>query len=192
MPERIVEAICLPNSFDAVGDTSPFMARMKHRASKDFRWSTSRALEDAMYLAYWSYVFQRDQDALETCTFLTQYAFADNHKLWGWVERTLALQARLLHSVGETELARACIERIRVAGFVEARLEGRLTSGYQRNIAHTQSDGRKTSERDWRAIYATELCVLIELGGSSVLPVAQLEELWQENLSWLRACVGVT
>ncbi len=57
------------------------MARMKDRAAKNFRWTAKRPLEDAMYLAYWSYVFGRDDDALQVCEFLSQFQFSGDYKV---------------------------------------------------------------------------------------------------------------
>ena len=164
------------------------MVRIKDRAAKDFKWAVSRSLENSMYLAYYSYVFGRRNDALEVCKFLSQFQFTDDFQLWGWVERTLALQSRILRLFGRTQEAAECVSRIWEAGFVETRLSGSLLG--TRNLDIAISDGRKTSERDHRAVRLTELCAVIELGGSEELPVDTLEVWFQENLTRLQELIG--
>ena len=180
----------LPAVFNSQGEPVKFMARMKDRAAKNFRWTAKRPLEDAMYLAYWSYVFGRNDDALQVCEFLSQFQFSGDYNLWTWIEASLALEARLLRTFGRQQKAAECVARIRATGFVEARLDGVLLSGKERNIGYAVSDGDKIRERNWRAIMMTELCVVIELGGSQELPVQRLEVMFQENVLRLQELVG--
>ena len=75
-----------PPAFDGDRETAKFLARMKRRASKDFGWSCSRSLEDAMYLAYWLNVFGEDHQALDVCEFLGEAQFTGDTRLWTWIE----------------------------------------------------------------------------------------------------------
>ena len=181
----------LPPVFDSDGEPVKFMARVKNRAAKNFRWTSMRPLENAMYLAYWSYVFDRNEDALQVCEFLSLFQFSGNYNLWTWIEHSLALEARLLRSSNKHQEAADCVARIRAAGFVETRLDGSLLTGKDRNINDAVADGNKTRERDWRVLLMIELCVLIELGGSQQLPIGQLEYRLQENLVQLQRLVDV-
>jgi len=180
----------LPPVFNSQGEPVKFMARIKDRAAKDFRWTAKRPLEDAMYLAYWSFVFGRSDDALQVCEFLAQFEFSGDYNLWTWIEASLALEARLLRALRRKQEAAECIARVRTAGLVEERLDGVLLTRYQRNVSDTFSDGNRTRERDWRAIMLTELCVIVELGGSQQSPVQPLEVMFQENVSRLQELVG--
>jgi len=182
----------LPAVFDDQTESIAFMARMKQRASKQFRWTSSRCLEDAMYLAYWSFVFYREEDALQVGAFLSDYQFNGNYRLWGWVERALALNSRLLRAQGKTEQAEEYRQRIHKVEYGEGCLSGQILSIYERNIAQVSAQGSASRVREWRAIYATELCLVIELGGSPELPLEQMEAKWQDNLSHLRLSVGAT
>lgn len=178
----------LPAVFSSQDEPIKFMARVKDRAARNFKWTVSHSLEHGMYLTYYSYVFGRRSDALKACEFMSQFQFAGDFQLWGWVEHTLALEARLLRLSGRPQEAAECVSRIWKAGFVETRLSGSLLG--TRNLDIAISDGRKIAERDWRAVRLVELCTVIELGGSEELPVQTLEVLFQENLLRLQELVG--
>jgi len=180
----------LPPVFNSQDEPVKFMARMKARAAKDFRWTAKRPLEDAMCLAYWSYVFGRNDDALQVCEFLSQLQFSGDYNLWTWIELSLALEARLLRTINRQQEAAECVARIWAAGFVEERLEGLLLNSKERNIDCAVSDGDKTRERNWRVLLMLELCIIRELGGSEQLPVQRLEDSFQLNLSRLQELVG--
>ena len=173
----------LPTVFSSQDEPIKFMARVKDRAAKNFKWTVSRSLEHGMYLAYYSYVFGRRSDASEVCEFMSQFQFAGDFQLWGWVEHTLALEARLLRFSGRPQEAAECVGRIRDASFVETRLNGSLLG--TRNLNAAISDGRKIAERNRRVLRLIELGTVIELGGSKELPVQILEILFQENLTRL-------
>ncbi len=180
----------LPSAFSSQDEPVKFMARIKARASKDFRWTTKRSLEDAMYLAYWSYVFGRNDDALQVCEFLSHLQFSGDYNLWTWIELSLALEARLLRTGNRQQEAAECIARIWAAGFVEERLAGLLLNSKERNINRSVSDDDKTRERNWRALLMLELCIIRELGGSEELPVQRLDDSFQANFSRLQELVG--
>lgn len=182
----------LPSVFDSHGEPVKFMARMKDRAAKNFRWTSKHPLEKAMHLAYWSYVFGRNDDALQVCDFLSQFQFSGNYNLWTWIECSLALEARLLRTADRHQEAAQCVARIRAADFVETRLDGSLLMNKDRNINDAVSDGNRIGERDWRVLMMVELCVVIELGGSQQLPIERLEHRFQENLVQLQRLVNVS
>jgi hypothetical protein len=172
------------------GDGShPFLARIKAKATKRFRWTSAAALRHATSAAYWCHVFRRDDEALEICTFLARYDFAGNYALWTPVESALALRARLLRSGRNAAEAGGCVQRIRDAGFVCDRLEGALLD---RNSALKVALERhsRAAERDARLLRLRELCFIIELGGSRTLPVQEAEADYQRNLARLRELAG--
>lgn len=177
----------LPSVFDSQGEPVKFIARMKDRAGKNFRWTAKRPLKDATYLAYWSFVFGRSDDALQVCEFLSPFEFSGDYNLWTWIERSLALHSRLLCASGKQQEAAVCVARIRNPGFVESRLEGSLLD--RRNLDAVIFDGAKTLERGYRMVLLGELCLLVELGGSESLPVQKLKGMFQENLSRLQELV---
>jgi hypothetical protein len=182
-----------PSAFDPKKETIPFLARMKKRAGKDFRWTRSRSLEAATLLAYWLHVFGKDDEALEVCAFVGQYEFAGNHDFWTWVESSLALQSRILRSRSQKEKSAQCIERIRAANFVQERLKGQLIygeNGYKVGAEDAQKEGDTKLEQEWRIAMVQELTVLIELGGSKRLSPEKLEKEYKDNLARLRELVG--
>ncbi|HLL60837.1 MAG TPA: DUF6707 family protein [Candidatus Nitrosocosmicus sp.] len=182
----------LPLVFNSEKEKIPFLARMKKRASKDFRWTRWRSLQNATLVAYWLYIFGKDKDALEVCRFVAQYQFDGDHNFWAWVESALALQARLFHSQRKEQEATQCIERIRAAGFVEDRLKGIMIygkKGYKEGIENAIADGDKILEREWRLAMIQELTVLIELGGSRKWPVSKLEKEFNDNLLRLQKLI---
>jgi hypothetical protein len=185
-----VPSISLPRAFDPRQETHKFLARAKTKASKNFRWTSSKCLSNATTLAFWSHVFGRDEDALEICRFLAQCQFTGNFSLWSSVELALALQSRLLRKLRQRAEARQCIKRIQEAGFVASRLKGDLLDRDYLKIAI--KEGRKILEREIRLRMLQELCFMIELGGSKTFPVASLERDYQETMNRLRNMVGAS
>ena len=60
----------LPVAFDATIESVKFLARAKQRAAKSFSFTKSSALQYAADLAFWLYLFGREDEALEVCEFL--------------------------------------------------------------------------------------------------------------------------
>jgi hypothetical protein len=167
----------------------PFLARLKARAARRFRWSSSASLRDVTRLAYWCHVFRRDDEALEVCEFLARYQFAGNYALWTPVELALALQARLLRRRRKKAAAAACARRMRDAGFVEERLRGSmLDPNSALKLALRRGD--PAAEREARLGRLGELCFIIELGGSKALPVSKAEADYRQNLARLLELAG--
>jgi hypothetical protein len=184
------DAIQLPPAFSASDEPIAFLARMKARASRNFRWTRGQALRDASLLACWCHVFRRDDEAMQVCAFLATFRFGGNYDLWTWIEGALALHSRLLRARGRHAEAGECVERILTAGFVGRRLHGVGLEGYVEGIRGAQERREKTTERDYRMLAARELCILVELGGSESLPVDVLERAFEKNLARLRELVG--
>jgi hypothetical protein len=111
-----MDRVALPSALLSQEESEPFLARLKARAAKRFRWSSSASLRNVTELAYWCHIFRRDGEALEVCAFLAQYQFAGNYALWTPVEFALALQARLLRKQRKKATAAGCARRIRDAG----------------------------------------------------------------------------
>jgi hypothetical protein len=185
-------AASLPSVFGPDGERDKFIARMKKRASKNFKWSAARSLEDAMYLAYWFYLAGREEEALEVCAFLGQYQFEGNFNLWGWVEKALALQSRILRARGRADEIKESLGRIRSAGFVDDRLKGILLDGHAENVRLAAKDKDLRREAAWRAVMALEQCLIIEMGGSKTLPIGELEVGFQANLIRLKDLNGLS
>jgi hypothetical protein len=185
----VAERVQLPAVFDPDRETDKFLTRIKKKAFKSFRWTSAQCLQNGDELAYWLYVFGRDEEALGVCRFLGQYQFAGNFSLWSPIERLLALQARLLQQRGEKDAATACVQRIRDAGFVASRLDGTLL--HDEDVARAIQNADKTSERNWRLVNLGEQCFLLALGGAQRLPAGNGERQLQDNLTGLRALLGV-
>lgn len=183
----------LPPAFLDEAEPHKFLSRLKKRASKNFKLTKSSSLENAFVLAYWLYVFGRDDEALEVCRFLGQVEFAGNFNIWSWVEKTLALQSRIVRLRGNKEESRRCVERIETACVVEARLKGSLLDGEngRRDCVRLATEsGDKTDERDCRHLLLSELTYVIEVGRPSWMAVRKLENEYSENLVRLREIVG--
>jgi hypothetical protein len=180
----------LPDAFDPNGETDTFLERLKKNASTKFSWK-QKSLEAAKQLAYWLYVFGKEDDTLEVCRFLGTYQFAGNFSLWSWVERTLALQARIARQRDQHDELAECVRRITAAGFVSSRLHGSLLEGHLEGIQRAVAAGDKTSQRNWSLVALGELCMLIELGGSDTWPTARLEQEFATILAQVRALLKV-
>ena len=137
-------------------------------------------------LAYWLFVFGKEDQSLEVCRFLGKYEFAGNFNLWSWVEFTLALQSHLVRQRDQGDESDKCLTRIRAAGSVESRLRGSLLGDKLERIKRAAAENDKTGERDWSQNALLELCVLIELGGSKTWPISALEREFQQIVSRLR------
>ena len=162
----MADAESFPIAFAADREADKFLAGVKKRAATKFSRKKQASLENAMRLAYWLYVFRKDDEALDVCRFLGTYEFAGNFNLWSWIEYTLALQSRIARQRGQDDESAECLHRIRAAGFVSSRLTGNLLDDKLECIRSAASAKNKTGERDWSLTALLELCVLIELGGS--------------------------
>ena len=187
----MANAESLPAAFDADRETDKFLAAVKKRAATKFSWKKQASLENAMRLAHWLYVFGKVEEALEVCRFLGKYQFTGNFNFWGWVEHTLALQARIGRQRGEHDEAAESMRRVRAAGVVESRLKGSLLVDKLDRVKRAAAAEDKTGERDWSLTALLELCVLIELGGSDTWPVATLEREFQQRVARLRTLLNV-
>ncbi len=179
----------LPPSFDPDKESDKFLIAIKKRASKNFKRTKKDPLENAKHLAYWQYIYGREDEALETCRFLGLSEFEGNFNLWCWVESALALQSRIMRMRGEKKEARQCLKRIKDAGFVEDRLKGRIVGNYRECIKRAIETKDKTLERDWNMLALEELCFIIEL--SKPGSAAAFEEQFSTHLSRLRQIVKI-
>ena len=127
----------VPSAFNFGKEHLPFLARAKKKAATKFRMSRAASRQNAVTLAYWLFVFHRDEDADEVCRFLGTAEFDGNFSLWSPVEQTLTLQARLARAAGQPGEATECVNRIRAAGFSSNRLTGTLLT----RIAGRRVDG---------------------------------------------------
>ena len=182
----------LPDAFDPDREKDKFLAASKQRASTKFSRKKAASLENSMHLAYWLFVFGKEDETLEVCRFLGTYEFAGNFNLWSWIEHTLALQSRIVRQRGQHDESAECLKRIRAAGFVESRLTGSLLNNKLDRIKSLAAEKDKTGERDWSMLALLELCVLIELGGSKTLPIATLEQEFQQIVARLRTILKVS
>ena len=191
-------SIELPAVFWPEEEPVKFLATLKRRVSKNFRWTSLRSLHDAVVLAYCLYVAGREDQALEVCRFLSPAPLPDkvNSCLWGWVQNSLALQSRLAHRRGLKAEAAECRERIWTVSLFEYRLTGKVLSDYERDIQDALDFAERCSvpigifmERSARLNALIELCVMIELGVSPDLTVPSPEEKLEENKARLQEMI---
>jgi hypothetical protein len=175
----------VPRVFNPEGETIKLLAKTKAKLWKSFKWSKAQSLYDAGALAVLLHVFGRDDETLAICRELGRIQFNGTYSLWSGVETALTLQSRLLRQQGETEEAEACVQRVRDAGYAEARLEGNLLD---RN--DSVKEATKTGDTKWelgaRFVQAKEIAFIIELGGSTKCPIEQMEQEWATNYTRLR------
>ena len=182
----------LPAVFAPGQESDKFLAGVKKRAGAKFSWKKQESLDNGSRLAYWLFVFRKEEQALEVCRFLGAYEFAGNFNLWSWIELALALQSRLARQGGRADESAECVRRIGAAGFVVSRLEGSLLSDKLECIQRAAEEKNKTGEREWCLVALRELCILIELGGSAPWPVAALEHEFERALNRLRVLLKVS
>ena len=184
----------LPSVFSPEEEPVKFLATLKRRTSKNFRWTSLWSLQDAVALAYCLYVAGREDQALEVCRFLSPAPLPDkvNSRLWGWVQNSLALQSRLAHQRGLDAEAAKCRERMRTVSLFEYRLTGKVLPVYEKDLQSALDDATRFSlpmERSARLNALIELCVMIELGVSPDLTVPSPEEKLDENKARLQEMI---
>ncbi len=175
-----------PKGFAANISESKFLNRIKKKAVKNFSWSSAKSLENASNLSYWLLVFDKENESLEVCEFLSKFQFNSNFNLWSWIEHSLALQSRIYRKRKKLNKASHCIDRIISAGFVKERLDGLFVEDREKQIKIAILDNDKWATREWIFLLLIEICILSELGGSSKLPIEILEMKFTENLQKLR------
>ncbi len=183
----------LPAAFDAQRESVKFLVRAKQRAAKNFSFTKSSSLQNAADLAFWLYLFGREDEALEVCEFLGECDFTGRYDLWGWIEESLALQSRILRHWKKKTQAEKCLDRIREVGFESMRLKGGLlvgedgTAGFLDQIQYCLDESDATGVRAWRLGAIKELCWMIELGGSKKWSVQKAEKELQSQFAELRS-----
>ncbi|MBJ6145928.1 DUF6707 family protein [Hymenobacter sp. BT559] len=176
----------------------PKVARLATSLAKSFKPTASDPLERAKNLAYLLYVHEQPDLCLQACQLLNDIAFQNNYNLWTWVELTLALEWKLRIDAGQPMQAQACAttiletfqigsetERLQKSAALKRRLTGSLLCDTQ--IAEAQRNGDKTAEKNWRMLQLGALLFIEALGGSSTLPVSELELQFAFNLAKLRS-----
>jgi hypothetical protein len=190
----MADALPVPAAFDPEREPVPFLARAKKKTATKFQMSSAACRHNAATLAYWLFVFHRDQEADEVCRFLGTTEFTGNFSQWSAIEEALTLQARLARAGGRPAKAAECVKRITETGYASSRLTGGLLTGKGgRRECIQEAIARKdeTGEREWRLRALIELCFMIELGGSKRYPVEALEEEFRQNLDALRVLLKV-
>ena len=175
----------------------PKVARLATSLAKNFKPTASDPLERAKNLAYLLYVHEQPALCLQVCQILNDIAFKNNYNLWTWVELTLALEWKLRVDAGQYVQAEVCAntirdtyqtgsetEQLRKTTTLEWRLKGGLL--YDTQIAEAQQSSDKTGEKNLRMIQLGALLYIEALGGSSTLPVSELERQFAFNLTKLR------
>jgi hypothetical protein len=175
----------------------PKIARLATSLAKNFKSTASDHLERAKNLAYLLYVHEQPVLSLQVCELLNDITFKNNYNLWTWVELTLALEWKLRVDAGQTVQAQVCADTIRdtyQTGSETERLQKAVTLEHlltgsllcDTEITNAQQSGDKTGERTWRMIQLGALLFIEALGGSSVLPISDLEQQVVFNLAKLR------
>ncbi len=172
----------------------PKVARLATSLAKNFKPTASNPLERAKNLAYLLYVHEHPDLCLQVCQLLNDITFKGNYNLWTWVELTLALEWKLRMNIGQQVLAQACVNAIRATYQIGSETEQsqkiatlgyRLTGSLLRDaeIAKAQQSGDKMGEKNWRMLQLGEIMFTEALGGSSTLPVSELEQQFAVNLA---------
>ena len=181
--------LTLPSAYDAEREENKLLQRLKKKAAKSFSFTRMSGLYDSHDLARHLYLSGRTDEALEVCELLAQVEFSGNFNVWSPVETTLALYARILKERGRASDAVKVMDRVRAAGFVEARLSGDLLSDDE--IRSAAAEGDRTSEAGYRCAQLSELCFMKELGGSRKKTPEKIEALIQENLAALKTLLKI-
>ena len=173
---------------------SKFLVRIKQRAEKNFNWTRKRSLQDAMFLAYWFYTFERVDEALEVSRFLAQAQFDGNLDRWIWIQSGLVLQSRILKARGLMREADECLIRVRSVGDNAYRFDGIVLRLHERDVNNALDLATRVSSRlgkleeiNGRLMAVMELFFLIELDSSPTLSVKLLEDKLDDNLKHLKS-----
>lgn len=94
------------------GEKNWFILLLKNTLQKWHTWVLPNTFSSASDLAYWLYLFDRKDEALEVCRHFTRYEFNGDHNFWTWVEILLVLQIRICREYDFREEAEHCRKRI--------------------------------------------------------------------------------
>lgn len=147
--------------------------RVKQRATKNFKWTHVKSLENMSLLAYWLYISDETKDALAVCQFLTQAQYDGNQHHWFWIQSTLILQSHILKKEMSVQKSDECLNRVRSVGDNTYRLGGLMLNRYERNVNDALNDATnfsKLNEMNWRMMVVLELLFLIEMNVLSEMP----------------------
>lgn len=173
------------------------LARSATSLAKSFKPTVAESLRRTSDLAYWLYVYERPDLALQACGLLNDLPFKNDYNLWTWVEATLALEWKLRTLAGEAARAQACAEAIRAtyqlgnelerttkARVLERRLKGNEL--YDERIQQAEQESDKPLEESLRLIQLKELLFLQALRSPSDADRSDLERQADVQLSTLR------
>ncbi len=176
----------------------PKEARLAASLAKHFKDTTAVSLQRASHLAYRLYVLEQPGLSLQVCQLLNDNTFKNNYNLWTWVELTLALEWKLRAQLGQEPRAHACAaairatyelgdggaqaQRLRTLGFV---LAGGLL--YDDQIAEAERVKDTQAATSYRMAQLGRLLFMQALGGSTAIPVAELEQQLVLQLHKLRS-----
>lgn len=180
------DLVILPDVFNEQLESITLLKRIKKKVSNKFSFKRPTSLNEAETLAQWLYVFRKDEEALTVCKFLSQVEFTGNYSIWSVIERSLALESRLLRTKGQQQQSATCIKTINKVGFVQERIFGGLYERQSENVQYAIERKDLPGEKGWRIILLSELCFAIELRLSANSPIDELESKYQENLQTLR------
>ena len=67
------QAVELPREMDPEGEPVKYLAQVKKRASKNFKWNRKQSLEEGAHLAFFLFVWGRTDEALAVAELRSSY-----------------------------------------------------------------------------------------------------------------------
>lgn len=177
------QTVELPPEMDPESEPVKYLAQIKRRASKNFKWTRKHSLEEGVDLAFFLLVWGRIEEALSVATFLAQKPFT-GHEIWYLTETANILAARIHRERGDAATAARFLKRIHEVGYVETRLDETTFERARDSIEGNR--GYMKGQIAWRRILCQELMFAIEMLRESGRPNAQYERELEQLLSQLR------
>jgi hypothetical protein len=155
--------------------------------AKSFKPTVASSLEKVNDLAFWLFVYEKNELSLRACRLLSVVPFNDNYNLWTWIETALALESKLLRLANDQAEAEQCLSKIRAPFMIgdemhqaiksralTRRLSGELLQDDA--ITQAQDEGELDVANEYRFAHLKELVYIQALGGSDQLSVADIED----------------
>lgn len=154
------QTVELPPEMDPESESVKYLAQIKKRASKNFKWSRKASLEEGSDLAFFLFVWGRTDEALAVAEFLAQKPFT-GHDTWYLTEMVNVLAAHIHRKRGEAAKAAPFLKRIHEVGYIDTRLDDNSFDQARGSIEG--NSGYLKSQIAWRSILCTRLMFSIEM-----------------------------
>ena len=83
-----------------------------NKVLKKCSFNSQNDLCNLLDIAYWCYIFEYYDEAIQVCDLFNDMQFTGNYNLWSSADGALCLKSRILRERGEIEESKKLVERI--------------------------------------------------------------------------------